>query len=117
MTTTEQIKAARKAGVDAAMSVAEDIATGRVDCAQLDAAVAAECRELFGRVAGLGDPLWELHVDIARQVLAVGGGLSSTELAEWTAVYRAAEGVETAPASSWIEDALAQYDDEDVSER
>lgn len=113
MTTVEQIKAAKKAGVDAAMSVAEDIATGRVDTAQLDAAVLAECRELFGRVAGPGDPLWELHVDVARQVLAVGGGLSSMELAEWTAVYRAAEGVEAAPAGSWIEDALAAFDDKD----
>ncbi|OMB79263.1 hypothetical protein [Mycolicibacterium conceptionense] len=117
MTTVEQIKAARKAGVTAAMSVAQDIAEGKVDTAQLDDAVAAECRTLFGRVEGPGDPLWELQVDVARQVLAVGGGVSSVELAEWTAVYRAAEGVEAAPAGSWIEDALAQFDeDEGVSE-
>ncbi|OMC08528.1 flagellar hook-length control protein [Mycolicibacterium fortuitum] len=116
MTTVEQIKAARKAGVSAAMAVAQDIAEGKLDTAQLDAAVAAEVRALFGRVEGPGDPLWDLHVDVARQVLAVGGGVSSVELAEWTAVYRAAEGVEAAPAGSWIEDALAQYDDEDVSE-
>lgn len=110
MTTVEQIKAARKAGVTAAMSVAQDIAEGKVDTGQLDAAVAAECRTLFARVEGPGDPLWELQVDVARQVLAVGGGVSSVELAEWTAVYRQAEGSEAAPAASWIEDALAQYD-------
>lgn len=116
MTSVEQLaaarKAAKKAGVDAAMSVAEDIATGKLDPAALDAAAAEEARALFGRVEGPGDPLWDLHVDVARQVLAVGGGVSSVELAEWTAVYRAAEGVEAAPAVSWIEDALAQFDGE-----
>ena len=118
MTTVEQIKAARKAGVDAAMSVAEDIATGRVDCGQLDAVVEAECRALFGRVAGPPDPLWPLHVDVARQVLAVGGGIGADELSEWAAVYRAAEGAGAARASSWIEDALAAGadDDDDVAE-
>ncbi|WP_301121086.1 flagellar hook-length control protein [Mycolicibacterium fortuitum] len=116
MTTVEQVKAARKAGVDAAMSVAEDIATGKVDTAQLDAAVAAEARALFGRVEGPGDPLWDLQVDVFRQVLAVGGGVSSVELAEWVAVYRAAEGVDAAPVTSWIEDVLAQFDDDGVSE-
>lgn len=117
--TVEQVKAARKAGVDAAMSVAEDIATGRVDTGALDAAVLAEARALFGRVEGPDDPLWELHVDVARQVLAVGGGVSSVELAEWAAVYRAAEGVEAAPVVSWIEQVLADGagdDDEGVSE-
>jgi hypothetical protein len=97
MTSAEQIKAARKAGVDAAMSVAEDVATGRLDTAQLDAAVAAECRALFARVEGPDDPLWELHVEVARQVLAVGGGIPAGELAEWLAVTRAAEGVGAEP--------------------
>lgn len=96
MTTAEQIKAARKAGVDAAMSVAEDVATGRLDTTALDAAVAAECRALFARVEGPDDPLWELHVEVARQVLAVGGGISAGELAEWLAVTRAAEGLAAA---------------------
>jgi hypothetical protein len=108
VTTTERIKAARKAGVDAAMSVAEDVATGRLDTTQLDAAVAAECRELFARVEGPDDPLWELHVDVARQVLAVGGGIPAGELAEWLAVTRAAEGVEAEPdadAGEWTAEA------------
>ncbi|OBC03353.1 hypothetical protein A5784_14030 [Mycobacterium sp. 852013-50091_SCH5140682] len=104
MTTTEQIKAAakaaKKAGVDAAMSLAEDIATGRLDPAALDAAAVAEARALFGRVEGPDDPLWELHVDIARQVLAVGGGLPADELAEWLAVTRAAEGAAPEPEAA-----------------
>lgn len=105
MTTAEQVKAAKKAAVDAAMSVAEDVATGRLDTAALDTAVATECRELFGRVAGPGDPLWELHVDIARQVLAVGGGLPADELAEWLAVTRQAEGTPAEGAGEWTADA------------
>ncbi|ORA38092.1 flagellar hook-length control protein [Mycobacterium aquaticum] len=112
MTTTEQMKAAakaaKKAGVDAAMSLAEDIATGRLDPAALDAAAAAEARALFARVEGPDDPLWELHVDVARQVLAVGGGIPAGELAEWLAVTRAAEGVEAEPdadAGDWTAEA------------
>lgn len=108
-TSAEQIKAARKAGVDAAMSVAEDVATGRLDTAQLDAAVAAECRALFARVEGPDDPLWDLHVEVARQVLAVGGGIPAGELAEWLAVTRAAEGVaaesEAAEGGDWTAEA------------
>ncbi|WP_166905940.1 flagellar hook-length control protein [Mycobacterium sp. DL440] len=113
MTTADQVKAAKKAGVDAAMSVAEDIATGRVDTAQLDVAVQAECRELFGRVAGEGDPLWDLHVSVARQVLGL-DGIPVDELAEWLAVSRAAQGVEVVEAvPSWIERALAAFDDDE----
>jgi hypothetical protein len=47
-------------------------------------------------------------------VLAVGGGVPVGELAEWVAVYRAAEADEVVPAPevgrgpSWIEAALAQ---------
>ncbi|UVT31519.1 hypothetical protein SEA_MASK_87 [Mycobacterium phage Mask] len=119
MTSAEQIKAAKKAGVDAAMSIAEDIATGKLAVDQLDAAAAAEARALFGRVEGPDDPLWELHVDVARQVLAVGGGIPANELAEWAEVERRAEGgSDEVPARSWIEDALAlgADDDEDDDE-
>lgn len=117
MTTTEQIlaakKAAKSAAVDAAMTLAEDVVTGRLDPAALDAAAAAEARALFGRVEGPGDPLWELHVDVFRQVLAVGGACSADELSEWVAVYRQAEGVEAVREPSWIELALADGGDED----
>lgn len=36
----------------------------------LDQAVADECRALFSTVVGERDPLWPLHIDVARQVLA-----------------------------------------------
>jgi len=47
----------------------------------------AECRELFGTVAGPGDALWELQVKVARDVLAQ-KGISADELTEWLAVAR-----------------------------
>lgn len=93
--------------VRAAMAIARDIAEGRLDPADLAAVTATEQREAFGRVAGPGDALWELHVEVARQVLAA-GGVPVDELAEWVAVFRAAAGepvVEAQP--SWIEQALA----------
>lgn len=121
MTTThaQTVKAAMKAAVDAAMSVAEDVVAGRMQPAALEAQAVTECRNLFARVAGPGDPLWELHVDVARQVLAVGGGIPANELAEWTAVTTAAEagsaGVTSGP--SWIEQMLAEdADDEDETD-
>jgi hypothetical protein len=77
--------------IDAAMSVAEDVAESRLDPMQLNQAIADECRELFGTVVGDGDPLWPLHIDVARQVLAV-GGLSADELSEWLAVARSRTG-------------------------
>jgi hypothetical protein len=54
--------------------------------------------------------------------LAVGGGVPVDELAEWVAVYRAAEAeaaelAASVPADrgpSWIETALADVDDVDV---
>ncbi|MCV7424364.1 flagellar hook-length control protein [Mycobacterium yunnanensis] len=96
----------------AAMDVAEDLAAGKLQPAALDAEVAAECRTLFGTVTGVGDPLWELHVEVARQVLAL-GGVPAGELAEWTAVQRQAEGADDAPAESWMVRALEQMADED----
>jgi hypothetical protein len=118
-------KTAMKAAVTAALAIAEDVTAGRLDVAALDAAALAECRELFGRVDGPEDALWPLHVDVARQVLAVGGGVGVDELAEWVAVYRAqaaeaaeAELVAAAPADrgpSWIESVLAEdAEDADV---
>ena len=117
---TSAAKSARMSAVDAAMSIAQDVAEGRVAPADLEAQALAECRKLFGRVAGPGDVLWELHVEVARQVLAVGGEwISGDELTEWAAVYRAAE--EPAPVvvdatprgPSWIEQALAEGADDD----
>ena len=90
MTTAEDV-------IRSAASVSRDVAEGRLDPAALDAAVAAECRQLFSVVVGRDDPLWALHVDVARQVLGL-GGLSADELTEWLAVAR--RRLATASASS-----------------
>lgn len=81
---------AEQAVIKAAMSTAKDVAEGRLSPGELARVAADECRELFGTVAGPDDPLWSLHVDIARQVLAL-GGMSTAELAEWQAVARSRE--------------------------
>jgi hypothetical protein len=76
--------------IKSAASVARDAAEGRLDPAALDAAVSDECRSLFGVVVGRDDPLWALHVDVARQVLGL-GGVTADELSEWLAVARRRE--------------------------
>ena len=73
--------------IKAASSLARDIAEGGVSPSDLERQAVAECRELFGTVAGPDDPLWDLHRDIARQVLAL-DGVPTDELAEWLAVAR-----------------------------
>lgn len=73
--------------IKAASSVARDVADGRLAPAELEQHAVTECRELFGTVAGPGDPLWALHLDVARQVLAL-DGVPGDELAEWLAVAR-----------------------------
>lgn len=80
MTTTEDV-------IRAAASVGRDVAEGKLAPAALSAAVTDECRELFGAVVGPADPLWAVHLDVARQVLAL-GGLSADELSQWAAVAR-----------------------------
>jgi hypothetical protein len=98
--------------IKAAMSVARDLAEGRLSAGQLDDAVTTLCRELFATVAGPDDPLWGLQVEVARGILAL-RGIPVDEQAEWLAVNRAAEGVEAVAAEpSWIEQALAQMADE-----
>lgn len=69
MTTTT----AKADGINAAMSIAQDIAAGTVDPAALEAELAAECRHLFGTVAGPEDGLFALQTDVARQVLLLVG--------------------------------------------
>lgn len=105
-------KDAAKATVTAALQIAEEVTAGQLDPLALQLAAVAECRNLFARVDGPEDPLWSLHVEITRQVLAVGGGIPVDELAEWVAVYRAAEADRVAALAevdrgpSWIEAAL-----------
>lgn len=73
--------------INGAMSLADDIAQGRLDPAALEAQAVTELRELVGTVVGPGDACWELQCNIARQVLAL-DGIPATELAEWLAVTR-----------------------------
>jgi hypothetical protein len=77
----------KRDAVDAALSVAQDAAEGRLDLTALQEQAVAECRALFGTVAGPGDALWDLHVDVARNVLAQ-KGIPADELTEWLAVAR-----------------------------
>lgn len=102
--------------IKAVMTVARDLAEGRVTPADLDAQAATECRALFARVAGPRDPLWSLHVEVARQVLQVGGAIPADELAEWAAVEATAQGVAAPRELSWIETALAAGADEETEE-
>ena len=81
----------RTVASEAALKVAEDIGTGKVKPAALEAQVLKECRELFARVDGPEDLLWPMHVEIFHRVLEVGGAIPADELGEWAAVYRAAE--------------------------
>jgi hypothetical protein len=87
---------AKLRGVDAAMSVANDIADGRLDPDDLDAATAAACQALFGTVAGPDDPLWSLQADVTRQVIAA-GGIPANELQEWLAVQRSRDAAKAQP--------------------
>lgn len=98
--------------IKAAMTVAKDVAEGRLDPDALAAQAAEECRALFGTVAGPGDALWELHVEVARQVLAL-DGIPVNELAEWLAVTRLAQGVAAQSEPSWIDRVLTGLADED----
>ena len=110
---TAPAKDARKAAVLAAMDVAEDLAAGRLQPAQLEQAARAEFAALAAVVVGPDDPAWETQLSIARQVLAL-DGIPVDELAEWLAVTRTAQGIEAEPAEpSWIEQAMAQMGDGD----
>jgi hypothetical protein len=71
--------------IKAATSVARDAAEGRLSPAALQEQSVAECRELFGTVAGPGDALWELQIEVTRDVL-VQKGIPTHRLIEWLAV-------------------------------
>lgn len=71
--------------IEAAMSVADDVASGKLDPATLERQMVEELHELVGSVVGEDDPLWPLQTDVARGVLAA-GGLDASEISEWAAV-------------------------------
>ncbi|MGH3725014.1 MAG: flagellar hook-length control protein [Mycobacterium sp.] len=99
-------KEAKRDAVKMALEIADQVANGRLDPTELDSVVLSKCRELYGTVAGPGDPLWEIHVEVARQVLAL-DGIPVDELAEWLAAARRSERPVRDPESSWIARALA----------
>lgn len=108
---------AKREAVKAAMAVAEDITSGKLTPEAMDAQVCTECRQLYGTVTGPGDPLWDMHVDITRQVLGL-DGIPVDELAEKVAAARQSrQHGRPAAESSWIERVLAeQATDDDESE-
>ncbi|UGQ43407.1 flagellar hook-length control protein [Rhodococcus aetherivorans] len=71
--------------VNAASDVLAEVEAGTLDPTTIESRAADACRALVGQVGTPADPLWDLHVDIARQVLAA-GGLTASELSEWHAV-------------------------------
>lgn len=78
---------ANAAAIGAVMSVAKDLAEGRLSTDDLQAEVAEACRGLVGTVVGPGDELWDLQLEIARGILAA-RGIPSAELVEWLACAR-----------------------------
>lgn len=89
-----------------ATAIASGLTDGTLGADDLIDDTIAAVRDLFGAVVGPGDPNWPMHVDVARQVLAVGGGLTADELAQYVDRYRARPG-------SWIERALAEGGDDE----
>jgi hypothetical protein len=63
----------KRDAVDAALSVAQDAAEGRLDLTALQEQAVAECRALFGTVAGPGDALWGLQVEVRTQCVGAEG--------------------------------------------
>lgn len=86
----------KRDAVNAAMTVAEDIAEGRLNPAALQQQAVTELREQFGTVVGDGDALWTLHADVARQAVGL-GALSPDELREWAAVLDRRTGTAVEP--------------------
>ncbi|WP_198537999.1 flagellar hook-length control protein [Mycobacteroides chelonae] len=80
----------KRDAIEAAMNLADDVASGKVDPAHLEQQMVEELHELVGTVVGAGDPLWPLQTEVARGVLAV-GGIEANELSEWLAVARRRE--------------------------
>lgn len=76
--------------VRSAYDLLDEIDKGTMTAANLEAELVETMRAEFGTVGEPGDPLFELHRDVARQFLAV-GGLTSGELREWLSVRLRAE--------------------------
>jgi hypothetical protein len=97
----------RRDGVEAAMSVAEDLSAGRLDPADVEHQAVEACRELFGVVVGPDDPIWGLQVEVCRGVLAA-RGIPAAELREYAAVQQRFE--DTPVAEKEIEVSCADFE-------
>jgi hypothetical protein len=85
----------KRDAADAALSVAEDIAAGRLDPADLERELVAELSALIDCDHEPGSPLADVQVAVARRVLAR-GDLPADELAEWLSVARSrSQGTDT----------------------
>ncbi|OBF70426.1 hypothetical protein A5750_22855 [Mycobacterium sp. 852002-51613_SCH5001154] len=73
--------------INAALSVAEDVAEGRLAVDDLEQQAVTELRALIGTVVGPDDPAWGVQADVARHAIAL-GALTADELSEWAAVMR-----------------------------
>ncbi|NDJ91464.1 flagellar hook-length control protein [Mycolicibacter kumamotonensis] len=86
----------KRDAADAALSVAEDIAAGRLDPAALEAELVAAMSALIDADHEPGSPLGALQVAVARRVLAR-GDLPVDEVAEWVSVARSRVGPTETP--------------------
>lgn len=85
--------------IEAAMNLAEDVAEGRLDVADLERQAAKELRSLILVETQPDSDLAVLQVHSARRVLAR-GGIPTDELAEWLAVQRRRENLDATPTDS-----------------
>lgn len=81
----------KRDAADAALSVAEDIAAGRLDPSALEAAALAELTAVIDLDPEPDSPLAALQAAVARRVLAR-GDVPADELAEWLSVARSRSG-------------------------
>ncbi|TDZ77063.1 flagellar hook-length control protein [Mycobacteroides salmoniphilum] len=89
----------KRDAIEAAMNLADDVASGKVDPAHLEQQMVEELHELVGTVVGAGDPLWPLQTEVASGVLAA-GGIPTDELGEWLSVQRRRENPDAEPLSA-----------------
>ncbi|MGF2945271.1 hypothetical protein [Mycobacterium sp. Lab-001] len=75
------------AAAEAVAVLMTEVSEGRLAASTMADRAATRCREVFGQCDGPTDPLWSVHVELARQVLGH-GGLPAAELAQRLSVAR-----------------------------
>lgn len=88
--------------VESAYAVLGELTGGTLSGAAVELRAVETCRQMVGTVAGPDDPLWSVQLDIARQVLGL-GGVPADELTEWLSAARSREnpaGAEDCPSAS-----------------